>query len=251
MTVLDPSANLNLAIRDLDEGATVYLSPGTFNGPLDITKSLTLRATGPGVIIRSRGDCSVFVNHPVELEIEGITFRRGASYAGFGGLISVIEKGRVTLRGVTLEEGQSDQGPGAVLCRRGELVFDRCVLRRNRGLNPEAIRVQSTARIVLRDSVVIGEGTPKPLIFLHGASTALVERTTLVQPGGVAMELLGTDFLGYGRVEIVSSVINGRVASNGEVVERDSAHDVAVDESGRPVGRSDVGPTPGIALGAS
>jgi len=247
-----PDQDLNAVLREAPDDASVCLSPGVFRGEVVIRRRVRLLAPQGAVVMTARGSAVLHAYGDADVYAEGIVFRRGGGGVGEPGLVSVAERARVTLRNVTLEEGLSDAGgPGAIRVGGREVVLERCLVRRNRGNHAEAILVAHPSKLVLRDTVILGQGTDEPLINLQGSSAALIERSTLSQPGGKALEIQGSSF-GAGHAEIRASVVNGKIGSwqGGHATEVDTLHDIAIDENGRPPGRTDVGPTPGGTIGA-
>jgi hypothetical protein len=194
-----PADPLEDIIKQLPDGAVLCLSDGVY-GRLWIERSLTVRGLGNEVVLEGNGNSTIsVVRKDIDFTLEHVVLRRGFGGAmGSGGNLHVDQAGRIVLRDVVLEDGESDHnGGGAINSDSKELLLERCVLRGNFGVRGSAIQLQPGSKFFMRDSVVVGNsasrrgGGEAPAIFLDGGSDVTIERSTIVN-AGPAIRLKGS-----------------------------------------------------------
>lgn len=207
--------NIREILEALPASAVLCLQPGTYAMRPWIEKSITLRSLSGPVVIEGNGAGTVLVveGEDVEATFEGVTFRNGFGGAGGqGGNVHVGRVRKVVLRDVVLEDGSADEmGGGALRVQRGEVLLERCMVRKNSGNHAQAILV-SGGRVTLRDTFVVENSTSleiggsSPAIGVAPNGALVLERSTIMANGGVAIAAHGSLWEAP-EITIVSSIL--------------------------------------------
>jgi len=133
-TVEATDGALRTAIDAADDGAVLCLKPGTHRGSHPVSRSVTIRALGDGVVLDANGEGPVLgvLGDKLNVELHGLTLTGGEWEAG--GAIGLESRSTVTLIGCTLRGNKTGEyGGGALFARRGTVVLKDCLIEDNEG----------------------------------------------------------------------------------------------------------------------
>jgi hypothetical protein len=190
---ITPADKLEELVRALPDGAVLCLSEGSYTGRLHIDRSLTVRGLGQVVLDGGRQGPTVEVARSgIDVTLEHLTLRRGAGTAlGSGGNLSTVVEARIVVRDVRLEAGASESnGGGGFYAHGGHLTFERCRFERNSGKRALVGLIDGSARVTLRDCVVVNNAGGKPAMMVGGGGELTLEHSTVL--GTPALRISGT-----------------------------------------------------------
>lgn len=180
----------------LPEGAVLCLGAGVYRANLFLERSVTLRGLGQVIVdghghsttIKIKGDAKRVV-------LERLTLSRGFGGAlGNAGNLEVLGDSEVTVREVELTGGASESyGGGGFIADGGRVLFDRCRLSKNSGKQAAAGVVKGSARVTLRDSVIVDNqpGPQAAALLVTEIGELVLDHCTVLQPGGPAIQIDG------------------------------------------------------------
>ncbi len=167
---------LQQAINEAKDGATIPVPKGVHTGVLIIEKSLTLQGEGPGKSVldaEGKGACVLVNADGVRVRLAGLTLRRGASPEGgcvafrqgelldvedcvledgqamsYGGGGARLAGKRARLRRTRIHQCQGQQGGGLLADELCEVELSGCVLTGNTATQGGALRIKEGAKVL-------------------------------------------------------------------------------------------------------
>jgi hypothetical protein len=102
-------------------------------------------------------------------------------------------------------------GGGGFLAHAGTLLLERCRIERNSGKKAAAVLIDGSAKVTLRDCLIVGNSGTKPAmrppaVLVDGAGELMLEHSTVLQDGGPAFKVHGWSVVAP-RVTIDSCVL--------------------------------------------
>lgn len=188
--------DLGAAIADAPAGAAIELADGAHEANLNLTKSVTMRGSGPDrVTLSGGGTDSVLAVHAddIEVQIEGVTLTGGSATQGGGLMLTAMSK--VSLTGCVLRDNTGRQGPGgAIYADMGTVVLERCRIEDNAATDAAAALIDQIATLVMSDSSVTEKGrVGQTALWIRDGAEARLTRVTVVATGGAsALRVAGT-----------------------------------------------------------
>ena len=188
--------SLQELIDQLDEGAVLCLSPGTYPVNLVLGKSVTLRGLGqPGEVVldgtRRASVIKVGGDQP-QVVIERLTIRGGDSREGGGGIFK-HSAGLLVVREVHFNDNRADEYGGAALLHSGgETTVERCRLQGNDGTVGGALIADYWGKVTVRDTLITGNRGRPSVVYVHQACALEHSHVTIADnQAEVAVELKG------------------------------------------------------------
>lgn len=205
-------ANLDNALRTSQPGDQVVVCPGSWRGPFQVPHELDLIAADPtpgATILTGGGRDQVLLHQSGRLTLRGLSLRNGRTQNNGGALAS---SGDLLLECMFLEDNEAGYGGGAI-SSSGSLVIRTTVLRNNTA-GYEGGAISSGGPLTLEDSLLVGNHADYEGGAANVPNHARIIRTTLrgntADYGGGALQF-GTrsDFT----LELVDSVFEDNEAS--------------------------------------
>jgi hypothetical protein len=212
------AAELNDLLTELPDGAVVCFAEGRYELNLLLKRSVTLRGSGPGVVLDGKGLLPVVLIDAQKgnVVVENLTLRRGGGGPmGEGGCLSVARAAKVIVRDCVLERGEADaNGGGALAARRGELVVERCKLTRSRGARASTLLLDGVVRASVVDSRLVDNDEGAPAILVNDHAELELVRSVVARSGGVAIEVHAPPDHAA-KATLVDSIVAGAVRRDG------------------------------------
>lgn len=186
--------DLEGALSDADEGATLTLAAADFDGGLTLRKSLTLRGTGESTrIVGTRGSVFRVIGEGVTLTLEDLVLTEGQ--AELGGAVHLASGASLVARRCRFEQNVAKHKGGAVYLSDGRAELVGCDLLDNRAGSGGAILAEGLATLVMDDCRVTHNeaSTGAGIHIADGAEATLTALTCEGQSGdGVDLEVRGS-----------------------------------------------------------
>lgn len=150
--------NLQQLIHQAKPGATIDIPAGTYPGPLEIKKPITLKGAGAAKTVldaKGQGACVLVNDASAEVTLIGLTLANGSSPAG--GAISYLDGKRLQVEDCVLEGSTCKQyGGGGAFLLGPSALFTRVRFHRNMGTQGGAVLVDAECTAELRGCLITG-----------------------------------------------------------------------------------------------
>ena len=209
---------LQRAINEAKDGATITVPKGVHTGALIIEKSVTLQGEGPGKSVidaEGKGACVLVNADGIRVRLQGLTLRKGASPEGgcvafrAGDLLElddcVLEDGQAMSYGgggarlagrkarlwrTRIHKCQGQQGGGLLADEWCEVELTGCALTQNTATHGGALRIKEGAKVTalhcsFADNLAAGQSPVGDEIVITGTlsrTPQLLLRNCLVAP---------------------------------------------------------------------
>ncbi len=212
---LEPGAGLADAIAS--DAAVICLKPGSYSGSHWITRSLTLRALGDGVVLdaNSEGPVIAVQTDKINVALAGLTLTGGSFEAGGG--VALTGRSEVTLTGCTIKGNSASQyGGGGAFATRGTLTIKDSVIEGNESRWGGGVLADTVSWIVLEGTTIRGNTAARGggLAVRDGAKVELkggsIEGNTGRDGDGAPVYVAGTTTRGP-ELSIAGTTIDGEV----------------------------------------
>lgn len=214
---LEAGGDLATALASAPDGAILCLPPGTYGGSHELTRSVTLRGLGDGVVLDA--DASGFVigvqTDKITVALEGITLTGGSWEAGGG--LTLTGRSEVTITGCTIKGNAAPTyGGGGLYASRGTLRVKDSIIEGNRSGWGGGVLADTVATVALEGTTVRGNTGARgggiavrdgALLELTGSTVA---GNTASDADGAPIYVAGTTTRGP-EVVIRTSSIDGEV----------------------------------------
>lgn len=215
--------NLAEAVQHAKPGDTLTLPAGTYEGPVEITRPLTIKGAGAGktrIDAKNLGAC-ILVNHPnAELKLSGVTLVNGSSGAG-GGIAYLVGK-RLEVEDCVIENSTCKQyGGGGAFLVGPSALFTRVRIEGCVGSQGGALLLDEECSAELRACLIIGNAADRGggIRVTEGARLKLVH-CTVADNVGLGKTPRGSEILVSGtqsrtpEVAIINCIIASRRPTN-------------------------------------
>lgn len=191
-----PSDDLAALVWELAPGAVVLLEPGEYAAPVTLEHPITLRASGPGVVLDAGGRGPVVAVSAMEgaIALEGLTLQSGVDGEA-GGSLRVTGGAEVSLTGCTLRASRGGSfGGGALLASDGRVTLTSCRILENAAERGGTLIADGTAQLTLVGCLVARNDSGKGAVIRarDGARVTLRGTTLVANTGAAALSVEGS-----------------------------------------------------------